>query len=134
MDIKLIGKWLFIGAERYHNNKWQPCSNYVEGMTWTFHPQYFGKNKVIGCIIESTANTTKELAYSYNTSENRLKIEIFTDCIIGIGDESEVDIYEIITNNQDPKYANQIIISILTMEGYPPPYFRYILHKVLKSV
>ncbi|MFR9611327.1 MAG: hypothetical protein SNI87_06185 [Rikenellaceae bacterium] len=123
MENRLIGRWRFIGAEKYIGSKWVATDNYVDDMEWEFHPQYFGTSKVIGCITESTIAASRELPYAYNIAENKLKIEIYTDEISGSDDESEADIYELIETH-DP---NQLAFSILTMEGCPPPYFRYIL-------
>lgn len=138
-EIILTGKWLFIGAERFIDSQWQPCDTYVDGMTWEFCEQYIGEGKVIGSIVEtSPSEVSTKMAYAYNSGENRLTVEIFTECTTQSDDSSEADIYEVCRAESEQsddqgdskgEGTNTITISILTQHGCPPPYFRYILQK-----
>ncbi|MFI3263698.1 MAG: hypothetical protein SNG38_01785 [Rikenellaceae bacterium] len=47
----LLGKWIFIKAEKYNGNEWEP-TDHVKGMTWEFCPIFFNENKTIGNIAE----------------------------------------------------------------------------------
>ncbi len=129
-ETTLIGKWQFIGAERYNGSKWQSAT-YVEGMAWEFFPQYFSESRTIGNIVETTpTNTPIEMAYLYTPKERLLKIEIFTDCTIGSDDKSEADFYDVIFTDVEPNDTPILFLSILTQEGAPLPYLRYVLQKV----
>ncbi|MFR9566245.1 MAG: hypothetical protein SNH13_03175, partial [Rikenellaceae bacterium] len=64
---QLYGKWQFIGAEEFIDSQWEASCNYVEGLTWTFHPQFFGVTKTIGSINEYDPehNRSEQLNYAY---------------------------------------------------------------------
>ncbi len=128
----LNGKWEFIGAEKYLDSAWQPTTDYVEGMTWEFYPQYFSERQSLGNITENT--TTEEssnISYAYNFLLGELKVEIFTDNNTSSYADPQVDKYEIIELKESPKHPQQIKISILNEANYPPPYFRYTLQRVV---
>ncbi len=127
----LIGKWEFIAAELYRNSKWQPSQDWVKEMQWEFEPQFFSTSNVIGSITESCPKEDPiALNYSYNQTEKILKIEIFTDPVEGMHDQSQADIYEVIFSEPQSEEMPTIILNILNSEGNPAPYFRYILRKV----
>ncbi len=46
----LTGKWAFIGAEKFIDTDWMESQDFIDTMTWEFHPQYFGSHKVIGQV------------------------------------------------------------------------------------
>ncbi|MFI3304730.1 MAG: hypothetical protein SNF68_08480 [Rikenellaceae bacterium] len=129
--IQLNNKWEFIGAELYKGSKWVACNRYVKGMIWDFHPQYFSPTRMIGCIIESTPKENSvDIPFSYNFDEAKLTVEIYTDSTTGITDQSEVDVYEVTSDNETSNNNPTIKLSILTEHNCPPPYFRYILQKI----
>ncbi len=129
-ETNLTGKWQFVGAEKFNGIEWQEAA-YVDQMIWEFRPQYSGENKTIGNIIESTPSEAPiEMAYVYTNDDNLLKIEIFTDNVTGKEDKSEADFYDVTFCTDQITNRPTIYINILTQEGCPLPYFRYILQQV----
>lgn len=126
----LFDSWEFIGAEEYIAAAWRPA-NYVKGMKWTFHPQYFGQNKTIGDIIETTP-TSRDISmpYVYDKTTQTLKIEVVTDVFDGVCDQSESDTYDVIISENQPSQAQIIKLCIKEKQGGPSTPFRYILQKV----
>ncbi len=103
------------------------CQRYDVGI----FPQYFSKIKTIGNIVETTPNAAPiEMAYLYNNKDQVLKLEVFTDCVMGKDDKSEVDLYDVIFDNGDSPDATIIKLSIETQGSYPTPYLRYTLQKI----
>ncbi len=120
----LVGKWRFIGAEKHDGDDWHPAT-FMNGMTWEFHPQFFSDTKTIGNIIEdSPRGVQTTLNYLFNTTDNCLRIEVYTDPQSRILDET--DIYELTHESQ-----NTIVLNLISQLGYPPPYFRYTLKQVM---
>lgn len=100
-------------------------------MAWEFQPQFFSENKTIGSITETTlTESSVDMAYTYNAIEKLLKVEIHTECVIGINAESEADVYSVI---QSEDGSDTMMLSILNEPTCPPPYFRYILRKIYCS-
>ncbi|MFI3323888.1 MAG: hypothetical protein SNI45_00650 [Rikenellaceae bacterium] len=124
----LIGKWEFIGAEKINGTNWEP-SEYVKGMTWEFFPIFFNANKTIGNISEIAPANGKHISlnYSFDSSTNNLRIEIYTDKKTKILDE--VDIYELSEFAQSTTRST-MTLSLINQIGYPTPYMRYRLRRV----
>ncbi len=126
----LTGRWQFIGAESYVGISWQPSKSYVKEMVWEFQPTFFSDDKLIGNIVESVpVEESVEMAYTYNTCDDLLNIEVIEDGEEYAEDDSKWDIYSVTFDTEQP--ARPIIkLSILTQHNCPPPYFRYILQKI----
>lgn len=123
----LTGKWAFIGAEKFVDTEWVESPNFINTMTWEFHPQYFGAHKVIGQLTEfSETGDTEQFSYSYNPDTHLLVIELTPNTQLSSQEPvALLDKYEVI--ECDKKI---IKISILNYRECPPPYFRYILREV----
>lgn len=127
-EITLTGKWEFIGAESFIDTAWHSSPNFVAGMAWEFHPQYFSASKTLGSITESTPTERAiDMAYIYNEADKLLMVGIFTDSVVGAECEVEADIYSVIDSESTP---DTIRLSLLAEPTSPPPYFRYILQRV----
>ncbi|MFR9570235.1 MAG: hypothetical protein SNI97_06685 [Rikenellaceae bacterium] len=96
-------------------------------MIWTFEPQYFGENKIIGNITETTPSGDPIImAYAYDKRTTLLKIDISTECSSGEEDGSQADICDVIYADDE----QSIKLNILTHPNYPQQYFRYTLQKI----
>lgn len=123
----LVGKWKFIGAEKHDGDDWHPAT-FINGMTWEFHPQFFSDTKTLGNIIEdSPRGEQTTLNYLFNTTDNCLRIEVYTDPQSKILDET--DIYELLEVKQTDTQTT-ITLSLISQLGYPPPYLRYTLQQI----
>lgn len=123
----LTWRWQFVGAEKYNGSDWQTSENYVPDMIWTFEPQYFGENKIIGNITETTPSGDPIImAYAYDKRTTLLKIDISTECSSGEEDGSQADICDVIYADDE----QSIKLNILTHPNYPQQYFRYTLQKI----
>ncbi len=125
----IVGKWEFIKAETHNGVEWE-VTNHVKNMTWQFHPNYISPTKTIGVIVESASKAAPaELNYTFSTLDNLLRIEVYTDPITRIKDET--DIYDVRLAEEKSDTETPIItIELINQIGCPPPYLRYTLQQI----